>query len=169
MILDCFNEALDYIRPYGIKGKPLSWLTNSSNISFQMVLSCNIDKVCSFAISRILNWGTYLCGFLPQQLEEETGEYVQIEQEYLTNIQRNRLDIMVANEVSFPSFKSQMFENEDLWTSYELEHTEALLIVSEALVSELALELVLEVLLLRVDREGSADDAELRNRGEPSK
>jgi len=33
MIYDCFNEALDSMRPFGIRGKPLEWKINNQKIS----------------------------------------------------------------------------------------------------------------------------------------
>lgn len=33
MIYDCFNEALDYMRPFGIRGKPVEWKTNSKKLN----------------------------------------------------------------------------------------------------------------------------------------
>jgi len=33
MVYDCFNEALDSMRPFGIRGKPLEWKINSLKIS----------------------------------------------------------------------------------------------------------------------------------------
>lgn len=33
MIYEAFNESLDNMRPYGIRGKPMPWKVNNNKIS----------------------------------------------------------------------------------------------------------------------------------------
>lgn len=33
-IFDAFNEALDYYRPFGIKGRPLPWKVETNSLEF---------------------------------------------------------------------------------------------------------------------------------------
>jgi hypothetical protein len=84
MIYDSFNEALDAMRPYGLRGKPLPWKVNSSKLSFIMITTENIEKILGLAIAKVLKWGSFLCGFIPERIETPNGELISIDDEYLT-------------------------------------------------------------------------------------
>jgi len=71
MIIECLNEALDFLRPYGPKGMPIPWLTCHQHLSFFKANPSNIEKMLCLAISKVLEWGSYLCGFIPEKIEIE--------------------------------------------------------------------------------------------------
>jgi len=76
MIYESFNEALDSMRPYGIRGKPLLWKVNSSKLSSITITSENLEKILGLAIAKVLKWGSFLCGFIPERIETPTGELI---------------------------------------------------------------------------------------------
>ncbi|KAL4494558.1 hypothetical protein ABPG72_004460 [Tetrahymena utriculariae] len=122
MIFDCFNEALDSMRPFGLRGKPLPWKINSNKLSSIIITPENIEKILGLAIAKVLKWGSFLCGFIPERIESPTGEIVQIEDEYLNQIKEDRLAQMLENEV---------IENEDKWLTYEDEETDVQLEIAD--------------------------------------
>lgn len=38
LIFDCFNEALDFLRPFSLGGKPLPWKLNQKKLAGAIVL-----------------------------------------------------------------------------------------------------------------------------------
>ena len=76
MTFDCFNEALDSMRPFGLRGKPLPWKMNSSKLSSIKINTDNIEKILGLAIAKVLKWGSSLCGFIPERIESPTGEII---------------------------------------------------------------------------------------------
>ncbi len=76
MIFCCFNEALDSMRPYGLRGKSLPWKVNSNKISFIQLNSDNLERILGLAIAKVLKWGSFLCGFIPERIETPTGEII---------------------------------------------------------------------------------------------
>lgn len=84
LIYECFNEALDSMRPFGLRGKPLAWKLNSNKLSYITITSDNIEKILGLAIAKVLKWGSFLCGFIPEKIESPTGELIQIDEDYLS-------------------------------------------------------------------------------------
>jgi hypothetical protein len=76
MIIDSFNEALDSMRPFGIRGKPLPWKCNAARLSCILINDDNIEKVLGLAIAKVLKWGSFLCGFIPERFETPSGEII---------------------------------------------------------------------------------------------
>lgn len=58
-IFDAFNEALDYHRPFGIKGRPLPW---RKNVIFRQVNS--VDDTLEKSAIRVVQWAETLSGIL---------------------------------------------------------------------------------------------------------
>ncbi len=69
MIFDAFNESLDALRPFGLPGKPLPWKINAARLSYTAITEYNIERVLGLAIAKILKWGSFLCGFIPERIE----------------------------------------------------------------------------------------------------
>ena len=63
MIYDCFNEALDIMRPFGNRGKPLEWKVNCQKISQVQIHLDNMERILGLSIAKVLKWGSFLCGF----------------------------------------------------------------------------------------------------------
>jgi hypothetical protein len=76
LVYDCFNEALDSMRPFGLRGKPLPWKINSNKLSSITITPDNIEKILGLAIAKVLKWGSFLCGFIPERIESPTGEII---------------------------------------------------------------------------------------------
>lgn len=76
MIFDCFNESLDSMRPFGLRGKPLPWKINSNKLSSITITTENIEKILGLAIAKVLEWGSFLCGFIPERIESTMGQVV---------------------------------------------------------------------------------------------
>jgi hypothetical protein len=70
MVFDCFNESLDAMRPYGLRGKPLLWKVNPLKISSLVINQENVYNILYLGMNRMLKWGTFLCGIIPEKNEE---------------------------------------------------------------------------------------------------
>ncbi len=99
MIFNAFNESLDALRPFGLPGKPFDWKVNASRLSFTPITNDNMERVLGLAIAKILKWGSFLCGFIPERVETPQGEILNIDEEYLLQIKEDRLAQMLENEV----------------------------------------------------------------------
>jgi hypothetical protein len=44
-----------------------------------------------FAVAKMLKWGAFLCGFIPEKIETPQGEIIVIEEDYLNQIKEDRL------------------------------------------------------------------------------
>lgn len=42
-----------------------------------------MEKILGLTIAKVLKWGSFLCGFIPERIESPTGEIIQIDEEYL--------------------------------------------------------------------------------------
>jgi hypothetical protein len=42
-----------------------------------------MERVLGLAIAKILKWGSFLCGFIPERIEAPNGELLNIDEEYL--------------------------------------------------------------------------------------
>jgi len=91
MIYDCFNESLDSMRPFGLRGKPLPWKINTNKLSSIIINTDNMERILGLAIAKVLKWGSFLCGFIPERIESPTGEIIQIDEAYLNQIKEDRL------------------------------------------------------------------------------
>ena len=83
MILEAFNESLDSMRPYGIRGKPYEWKVNCQKLSSVLITVDNMERILGLAIAKVLKWGSFLVGFIPERIETPTGELISIDEDYL--------------------------------------------------------------------------------------
>ncbi|EAR90906.2 IQ calmodulin-binding motif protein, putative (macronuclear) [Tetrahymena thermophila SB210] len=121
LIFDCFNEALDFLRPFSLGGKPLPWKLNQKKLANLKVKDQDIERVLGMAIGRTLKWGSCLCGFIPEKIEFPPGQDEE-NNEYLNQIKEDRLAQMLENEV---------LENEHKWLIYEEEETDVQLEIAD--------------------------------------
>lgn len=42
-----------------------------------------MEKILGLAITKVLKWGSFLCGFIPERIETPTGEVINIDDDYL--------------------------------------------------------------------------------------
>ncbi|CAD8124706.1 unnamed protein product [Paramecium sonneborni] len=123
-IFDAYNESLDYLRPFGIKGYPLPWRKNV--VSRQVI---EVEETLNRSAKRVIQWAENLCGIhLPQ------GS--QIDNDILPQVREERLDKMLKQEV---------IENDDRWQEFDEEHTEVTLELSELVFNHLITEVMQEL------------------------
>ena len=72
------NEALEYFRPYDIRGKPLSWKVNQRKLTFSDINEENIDIVLDQAKNKVLEWSFNMCGFLNENKDDNTEPHFDI-------------------------------------------------------------------------------------------
>jgi hypothetical protein len=126
MIFDCINEALAKLLPYGLKGVPMPWSSNTRALAPELVKEA---RVCAEVKKNISRWCSIQAGKLP------SGDMVMssglIDEEYLQQVRVERLEACISLE---------LLEHDDVWVDYEFEETQAKLdladIVLELLVAE---------------------------------
>lgn len=42
-----------------------------------------MEKILGLAITKVLKWGSFLCGFIPERIETPNGEVINIDDDYL--------------------------------------------------------------------------------------
>lgn len=110
-IFDAVNEALDGLRPYGLKGPPLPWSKQNRTLTYKNGDITEMPKILETVQKRVLDW---------------VGEYK--ENEPMHHVWEERLAVILANEIE---------ENEPLWTDYEFEETHVKLDLAEMIMEEL--------------------------------
>ncbi len=75
MLFDAFNEAMDYERPYGVKGKGFAWskeigkLVKEPKDNYKnkncAEVEMRMNEFFGKSIGRIMHWSQFLCGFFP--------------------------------------------------------------------------------------------------------
>ncbi|CAD8207780.1 unnamed protein product [Paramecium octaurelia] len=123
-IFDAFNEALDYHRPFGIKGRPLPW---RKNVICRQVNS--VEETLEKSSIRVVLWAETLSGILLPQ-----GS--QMDNDILPQVREERLDKMLKQEI---------FETDDRWQEFDEEHTEVALELSELIFNHLITEVITEL------------------------
>ncbi|CAK79225.1 unnamed protein product (macronuclear) [Paramecium tetraurelia] len=123
-IFDAFNEALDYHRPFGIKGRPLPW---RKNVIYRQVSS--VEDTLEKSAIRVMQWAETLSGILLPQ-----GS--QVDNDILPQVREERLDKMLKQEI---------FETDDRWQEFDEEHTEVALELSELIFNHLITEVITEL------------------------
>ncbi|CAD8150336.1 unnamed protein product [Paramecium pentaurelia] len=124
MIYEAFNESINYIRPFGIRGQPYPWKSNPLKVYQSQTTKESIDKAMGFAIAKMLKWGSFLCGFIPEKIETPQGEIIVIEDDYLNQIKEDRLQQMLEYEIQ---------EQEEKWQNYDEEQAEVAVELSDVL------------------------------------
>ncbi|CAD8125015.1 unnamed protein product [Paramecium sonneborni] len=123
-IFDAFNEALDYHRPFGIKGRPLPW---RKNVICRQVNS--VEETLEKSAFRVVQWAETLSGILLPQ-------GTQVDNDILPQVREERLDKMLKQEI---------FETDDRWQEFDEEHTEVALELSELIFNHLITEVITEL------------------------
>ncbi|CAD8122296.1 unnamed protein product [Paramecium sonneborni] len=123
-IFDAFNEALDYHRPFGIKGRPLPW---RKNVIYRQVNS--VEETLNRSANRVVQWAETLSGILLPQ-------GTQVDNDILPQVREERLDKMLKQEIS---------ETDDRWQEFDEEHTEVALELSELIFNHLITEVITEL------------------------
>ena len=69
MIYDSLCESLDSLRPFGLNGNTLPWKINPTRFSYTEITEFNMERVLGLSIAKILKWSSFLCGFIPERIE----------------------------------------------------------------------------------------------------
>jgi hypothetical protein len=99
LLFDCLNESLDSFRVYGLRGTPLP-LKNSGRV-WKIIKDLQVDDLMQRASSKVMEWGTFMCGFIPFK----DDSFIQIpkflDDETLNQIKEDRLIRLLTEEVNF--------------------------------------------------------------------
>lgn len=126
LIFNSFNEALDFYRPFSLKGQPnflKNPATSKKNMQKQEINSENIHTIYEKAVARTIEWSETLCGLLPDK-EEKTNESMDdaADIDFITHLREEKMGRMLAQEV---------IDSEAQWINYEEEEVEIKLEVSQ--------------------------------------
>ena len=99
MIYEVLNESLDHERPGALFGRALPWREDARHLKNLRQLSRSegenieaYDLMLGVAIARIIQWGSCLCGFLPDTVELENTD---IDESYVTHIRETRMAFLL--------------------------------------------------------------------------
>ena len=104
MIFDSFNEALDSLRPYGLKGLPYPWKSNIKSSLPREINPGNMNKVIEKAKEKVINWVMNMCGFFGEKDDQLTDKTSTLNEEYLAHLREEKLAKMLANDVIFKNY-----------------------------------------------------------------
>ena len=110
-IFDAVNEALDGLRPYGLKGPPLPWSKQSRALTYKNGEPTEIPKIKTRIENKIIGW---IGDQNPNEPSPDAWE--------------KRLAVILANEIE---------ESEPLWTDYEFEETHVKIDIADVILDEL--------------------------------
>ena len=99
LIFDALNEALDFYRPYGLKGKPYPWQTNPMKKGLDKIKEKDAEKLLKKARDKVMEWSIFLCGFMPDKEDSLLRDDLNIDEDYLNEIREDRLARMLLQEV----------------------------------------------------------------------
>ncbi|EAR83714.2 IQ calmodulin-binding motif protein, putative (macronuclear) [Tetrahymena thermophila SB210] len=114
-IFEAFNEALDYQRMYGLRGKPFPWKITHEKISEKPHSQQDIPKILQKASEKVIEWSSCLCGIIVDKEDSQFQPGIHFDEDYLQQIKEDRLNRMLSAEV---------IENEEKWILYDEEQTE---------------------------------------------
>jgi len=106
-LFDAINDALDYYRPYGLKGPPLPWSKSVRELTYRNGSVASAQEVLLGAKAKVLSWAVVNAGTLqlPNEFDlamilmqlglgKQTGEKSRLDQ-----FREERLETMLASEV----------------------------------------------------------------------
>ena len=128
VIFDAVNEALDGLRPYGLKGPPLPWSKQNRTLTYKNGHITQVPTIMETVQKKILAWARTYAGTM--NFSELLREYkiTYLEEDQLNQVREERLALMLASEIE---------ENEPLWTDYEFEETSIKLDIADMILDKL--------------------------------
>jgi hypothetical protein len=132
MLFDSFNEALDTLRPFNLKGSPFPWRPNAGRLAATSHPVENIGELLEKAQEKVLDWAMFVCGFIPDKEDSMLGD-IAIEEDYLNQIKEDRLIKMLTCEA---------FETDERWLIYDDEEVEVQTEIAELIFDQLLEEAV---------------------------
>ena len=93
-------------RPGSQNGKPLPWAHSSKHLKNMKNSDVGIkpknqeeeDMIFGIAVARIIQWGSCLCGFIPDTVELQNTE---IDEEYINHIRETRMALLLEKMVKY--------------------------------------------------------------------
>lgn len=126
MIFDAINEALIDHRPYGTKGAPMPWSSETREFTAQ---PADLRGVIEDVKKRIKQWSAMQTGKLPgPDMLLSTGH---VDEDLLQHMQEERLAACLSTE---------MLENDNEWVDYELEDAQVKLDLADIVLDHLVIE-----------------------------
>lgn len=58
-----------------------------------------LDMVFGGSIARVIQWGSALCGFIPDTVESDDGQLIHMDEDYINHIKETRLALMLEKTV----------------------------------------------------------------------
>lgn len=119
-IFDAVNEALDGLRPYGLKGPPLPWSRQNRTLTYKNGDVTEIPKIMQSVEKRVSNW---------------VGEGTSTD--LSPNMWEERLNIILKGNLTYKTTLDEIEENEPIWTDYEFEETHVKMDLAEVIMDDL--------------------------------
>lgn len=126
-LFDTFNECLDCQRNFGQYGRPFPW--KRTPVFHHLRSEADLKTHVEQARKKMVELSTTYCGLIIEKEDMASG----INDEYIKQVHEDRLSRMLAND---------LIEAEDRWVFYDDEETEILVEISNALYTELLIELI---------------------------
>ena len=120
MIFDCINEALNYIRPFGIEGLPDPWSSTAATIFGEGQISNIFERIKKF----IEKWAQVKAGSYPD-------ESIRNDDEKLQKLREERLSVLLTQNIA---------DDEKKWLGYTDEETQIKIISTELILDDLIYE-----------------------------
>ena len=122
MLFDCVNEALNYIRPFGVTGIPDPW-SNHPRILFG---EAELENVFNRILSFMVKWASCRAGAYPS--------YDASDEDKLASLREEKMSSLLCSDIK---------DEEDTWLHYEEEETQSKILtasrVFDVLISEVLL------------------------------
>ena len=93
------NEALDYFRPFDVRGKPNPWKCNPKKISYTDIDEKNIEIVLDQAKNKVMEWSCFQCGIHLENLEENLFSIEEFEK-----LKNEKIERLIMNDVIIFNF-----------------------------------------------------------------
>jgi hypothetical protein len=125
-IFDGLNEALDGMRPYGLRGPPLPWSKQGRTLTFRFGTKDCLDDLLNEAEIRVLSWARQQIGVISPS--EPCSDMVKRE---IERVREERLTKVLIEEVN---------EADRLWLDFEMEETQIKVDLADMIMNDLCFE-----------------------------
>jgi len=142
-IFDAINDALDYYRPYGIRGPPLLWSKKTRELTFRNGSVTSIKEILAAVKQKVLAWANTNAGMMnaPASIIEKD---VVPDKSKIDQFREERLEAVLSVEVN---------DGEAGWVDYENEETQTILDTADMILEKLVTEAVQSAHDIEKDRE----------------
>lgn len=129
-IFDGLNEALDGLRPYGLRGPPVPWSQSGGRaLTFKYGSVDSIGDLLLEAERRVFKWQNVGAGKIPTK-RQQLSNVAKIENERIREL---RLSKMLVTEIE---------ESDKNWFDFEMEETQIKLDITDMILSQMCNETV---------------------------